>query len=721
VAKTAPQSVTLKGVLRKTARLLGICLFLTIVLGSALGFYLFILSRDLPSLEQLEHYDPRLTTTLLSADGRVIKELYLQRRLFIPLEQIPEDMIHAVLVTEDRRFYDHWGMHLGRIFRAVIIDVASLSFRQGASTLTQQLARNLYLSPEKTINRKLKETLTSLQIERTYSKSEILEMYLTQAYFGHGAYGVESAAQRYFSKSASDLTLEECALLAAQLKAPSHYSPFVRPEAALGRRNLILKFMKNAGYINESQYEIAVNTPIRISPRSQSEFLGIAPYFTEMVRQELEKLGDEIGFDYYKDGLTVYTTLDSRLQACAEEAAKSFLDSLQRNFSERFYRSIAPQLIRDKFPGLSSSEARALLSDHVRLDTLFRDQSQIQLAFVALDPTTGRILAMIGGRNFDESKFNRAVQAVRQPGSAFKPFVYTAAIDNGYPPTYQLLNQDVVVHLPNGKRWAPENYDLSRGGLTTLREGLNRSLNLIAVRLIQEVVRPADVIRYARQMGITTHLDEVDALALGACGVKPIELTAAFGVFANRGVWCKPFGIARITRRDGEILFEQTLERKVALSEQTAYIMTDMLRSALDRGTGAAIRSVYGFTRPAGGKTGTTNDFTDAWFVGFTPQLVAGVWVGVDDPSISLGTGQAGSRAALPLWANFMNMAYDTLKWEVADFIMPDGVIRLDICADSFQRAGQFCPHIIQEVFKVEDAPMESCPLHTGFSRKSRW
>ncbi len=721
MAKKAPQPATLKGVFRKTARLLAICLLLAILGGSALGFYLFILSRDLPSLEQLEHYDPRLTTTLLSADGRVIKELYLQRRLFIPLEQIPEDMIHAVLVTEDRRFYDHWGMHLGRIFRAVIIDIASLSFRQGASTLTQQLARNLYLSPEKTINRKLKETLTSLQIERTYSKSEILEMYLTQAYFGHGAYGVESAAQRYFSKSATDLTLEECALLAAQLKAPSHYSPFVRPDAALGRRNLILKFMKNAGYITESEYETAVNAPIRVSPRSQTEFLGIAPYFTEMVRQELERLGDEIGFDYYKDGLTVYTTLDSRLQACAEEAAKTFLDSLQRNFSERFYRSIAPQLVREKFPGLSSSETRALLADHARLDTLFRDQSQIQLAFVALDPTSGRILAMIGGRNFDESKFNRAVQAVRQPGSAFKPFVYTAAIDNGYPPTYQLLNQDVVVHLPNGKRWAPENYDLSRGGLTTLREGLNKSLNLIAVRLIQEVVRPADVIRYARQMGISTHLDEVDALALGACGVKPIELTAAFGVFANRGVWCRPFGIARIARRDGEILFEQTLERKVALSEQTAYIMTDMLRSALDRGTGAAIRSVYGFTRPAGGKTGTTNDFTDAWFVGFTPQLVAGVWVGVDDPSISLGTGQAGSRAALPLWANFMNMAYDTLKWEIADFIMPDGVIRLDICADSFQRAGQFCPRIIQEVFKVEDAPLESCPLHTGFSRKGRW
>lgn len=711
----------MSGVIQKTTVLVAVGAALMAV--AILGFWIYLnaLSRQLPSLEQLEHYDPRLTTTLLSSDGKVIKELYVQRRLIIPLEDIPEELIQAVLVTEDRAFYRHWGMHLGRLFRAAIIDVFTLSFSQGASTLTQQLARNLYLTPEKTITRKLKETLTALQIERTYSKQEILEMYLTQALFGHGAYGVEAAAQKYFSKTASDLSLEECALLAAQLKAPSHYSPFARPQAALGRRNLILKFMRNAGYISDERYQAAIKTPLRVVARSSLDILGTAPYFTEMVRQDLEKLGPEYGFDYYKDGLTVYTTLDSRLQACAEEAVRDHLDSLQKNFSAKFYRNLAPRLVTQKFPNLTPAEMRKLLANHARLDTLFPDQSTLQVAFIALDPASGAILAMIGGRDFETSKFNRAVQAIRQPGSAFKPFAYTAAVDNGYPPTYRLLNQDVVVKLPDGKVWAPENYDHSRGGLTTLREGLQRSLNLIAVRLVQEIVRPIDVVRYAQQMGISTKLDAVDAISLGACSVIPIEMASAFSVYANRGVWCEPFGVERIVKQGGEVVLEHTLKRKVALSEQTAYIMTDMLRSVVDHGTGAAIRSTFDFRRPAAGKTGTTNDFTDAWFVGFTPQLVAAVWVGVDDPAVSLGEGMSGARGALPIWGRFMKSAYDILGWEVADFPMPDGVVKLDICADSYLKANRSCPHVIQEVFRLEDAPMDLCNTHGGFLRRLKW
>ncbi len=707
--------------MKKALRLIIISSLLLVVFGIGLGIYLSVLSKELPSLEQLEHYDPRLSTSLVSADGKIIKELFVQRRLFVPYDQMPQDFIQAILVTEDREFYNHWGMHLGRMFRAAFFDVISLSFSQGASTLTQQLARNLYLSPEKTIKRKLKETLTALQIERTYSKQEILEMYLTQAYFGHGAYGVEAAAQRYFSKSASELTLEECALLAGLLKAPSHYSPYQHPNAALGRRNLILKFMLDSGVINQERYQEAVSRPVMVTDRTGMDALGIAPYFTENVRIELEKLGDQYGFDYYKDGLTISTTLDSRLQACAEAAVKKQLDILQKDFSQRFYQNTAPQLVRKKFPKLSRGESRSLLADHTRLDSLFPEQSRVQVAFVALDPTNGHILAMIGGRDFEESKFNRATQAIRQPGSAFKPFAYTAAIDNGYPPTYRLLNQDVVVYIPGSGRWAPENYDGSRSGLTTLREGLQRSLNLVAVRLVQEVVRPADVVRYAHQMGISTKLDEVDAIALGACGVLPIELTAAFGSYANHGILCKPLDITKIAKRDGDVLYEQAPSRKVALSEQTAYIMADMLRSVVDRGTGASIRSTYGFRRPAAGKTGTTNEFTDAWFVGFTPQIVAGVWVGLDDPAVSLGPGMAGARAALPIWANFMNAAYDTMRWREADFVMPEGVVRLDICTDSYLKAREYCPHVIKEVFRAEDAPLDFCPVHTGYSSRKEW
>jgi penicillin-binding protein 1A len=720
-AKSKSSDLSKSRILRKALHL-GILLSLVlVVLCVGLGIYLSVLYKQLPSLEQLEHYNPRLTTTMLSADGKVIKELYTQRRLYVPLEQIPEDMVQALLVTEDRDFYGHWGINLWRIFRAAVYDVIHLSRRQGASTLTQQLARNLFLTPEKTVTRKLKEALTALQIERTYSKPEILEMYLTQHNFGHGAYGVEAAAELYFGKSASEMTLEECALLAGELKAPSHYSPYQHPQAALGRRNLILKFMLGSGYLTRERYQTAVNTPLNVVPRSDLSNLGTAPYFTETMRQQLEQLGDSLGFDYYKDGLTVYTTLDSRLQACAETAVAAQLDTLQKVFTRHFYRSVAPDLIRAKYPKITYSEYKTLIEDRARMDTLFAAQALVQVAFIALDPSTGNILALIGGRNFEESKFNRAVQAIRQPGSSFKPFAYTAAIDNGYSPTYRLLNQDVVVNLPGGQRWAPENYDHSRGGLTTLREGLQRSLNLIAVRLVQEVVRPSDVVRYAQQMGITTKLDAVDAIALGACSVIPIELTAAFGAFANHGVLCEPFGIQRIVKGEGDVLFEQIPKRKVALSEPTAYIMTDMLRSVVDHGTAAATRSVYNFNRPAAGKTGTTNDFTDAWFVGFTPQLVAGVWIGLDDPAISLGEGMSGAHAALPIWANFMRMAYDSLGWEEADFSMPVGVVRLDICADSFQKAREFCPNVITEVYKVDDAPMDLCPLHTGYSRKGKW
>ncbi|MFH1862215.1 MAG: PBP1A family penicillin-binding protein [bacterium] len=702
----------------------GIGALFLLPLIAGLGVYLAILSKDLPSLEQLEHYDPHLSTTILSADGEIIKELFIQKRHFVPLEQVPEDLMQAVIVTEDRRFFDHWGLHLGRIFRAILIDIAHLSFKQGASTLTQQLARNLYLTPEKKISRKLKETLTALQIERTYSKREILEMYLTQAYFGHGAYGVEIAAQRYFSKNVSNLTLDECALLAAQLKAPTHYSPFTRPQAAIGRRNLILGFLYKTGYLDESRYQRAVSAPLRITKYVSSDQEGLGPYFSEMVRIQLERMGDELGFDYYQDGLTIYSTLDSRLQACAEHAVSAHLDTLQKAFNPYFKNRIAPGLIREKFPNLSSTETYRLLNDPEQMDSLFKEQSRIQAAFVALDPSTGRILALVGGRSFTESKFNRAVQAIRQPGSAFKPFAYTAAIDNGYSPTLQLLNQDVVVHLPNGDRWAPENYDRSRGGLTTLREGLSKSLNLVAARLVQEIVNPSDVVHYAQQMGIHTKLDAVDAIALGCSGVLPIDITAAYGVFANRGVWCEPFGIIRVVNQEGSILHEHSLNRKVALSEQTAYIMTDLLKSVVNNGTGASIRSRFGFSRPAAGKTGTSNDFKDAWFIGFTPQLVVGVWVGLDDPAVSLGSeysGQSGSRAALPIWAIFMNAAYDTLGWEVADFIMPDGVVRMEICAESFKKANDSCPQIIQEVFRVENAPLETCPIHRGSSRWGRF
>jgi penicillin-binding protein 1A len=332
---------------------------------------------------------------------------------------------------------------------------------------------------------------------------------------------------------------------------------------------------------------------------------------------------------------------------------------------------------------------------------------------------SGKVLALIGGRDFVKYKFDRAVQAVRQPGSVFKPFVYLTAVDNGYPPTFRLLNQDVVMIDGSGKRWAPPNYDHSRGGLTSLRDGLKHSLNLVTIRLVQEAVPPQKVVEYARRMGFTSSIDAVDAIALGSSGVIPLEAVTAFSVFGEGGVLMKPYMIERIEDRNGTVIEKNSSVRTEVISEQTAYMMTSLLRSVMNEGTGGSARWQYGFTRDAGGKTGTTNEYTDAWFIGFTPQLCAGVWVGLDDPAYSLGRGQSGSEAALPIWARFMKTTYDSLQLPEVRFLEPEGMVHLEICRDSYLIATQYCPKTFKELFIAKYAPTDSCKTHKGrkFSR----
>jgi len=331
---------------------------------------------------------------------------------------------------------------------------------------------------------------------------------------------------------------------------------------------------------------------------------------------------------------------------------------------------------------------------------------------VAVEPSTGDILAMVGGRDFGKSKFNRPVQSIRQPGSVFKPFSYIAAIDNGYSPTFQLLNQDVVIINADGSRWVPQNYDLSHGGMTTLREGLRRSLNLVAVRLVQEVVPPRLVRKYARQLGISTPIAAVDAIALGSSGVYPIEITSAFSALANGGIRCQPRSITEIRDRFGDEIASYPITREIALDSATAFIITNMLETVMNRGTGGSVRWKYKFYKTAAGKTGTTNDFTDAWFMGFTPRMACGVWVGLDDPSESLGPGQAGSRAALPIWAVFMKSVYDSLGWEDQDFVMPRDVVKLEICDETKELATPYCPVRKWEVFREDAQPLNKCHKH---------
>ena len=675
------------------------------VLGAFLLFlflgilYFLYLIQGMPSLKELENINPALVTRIYSDDGKLIHELFTYKRIYVPYDKIPPHTIQALLATEDREFFRHWGINIKRIPKALLVDLLSMSFRQGFSTITMQLARNLYTKKigfRKNINRKLREILTAIQIERTYSKKEILEMYLNMAYFGHGAYGVESAARRYFGKHASELTPDESAILIALLKSPAYYSPINHPDKAKQRRNLVLHNMLECHYLTPEQYDSLSALPVHANP--QEEYSKIAPYFTEYVRLQLNKMQDSLGVNVYEDGLNVYTTLNTTIQACMDSAVREFLPKLQEQ--------VTKNLLRWK------------RQKHIP-DSVFEKKSKVQLAFVAIDHHNGHILAMVGGRNFAESKFNRAVQARRQPGSAFKPFLYTAAIDNGYPPTFKLLNQPVVVYNPDGSRWDPENFTKKFGGLTTLRDGLRKSINLIAVRLILEI-GPEAVVEYAHRMGIQTPLRPFPSLAVGSSEVIPLQLVSAYSVFANQGIRVKPIAITRIEDRYGNVLYEAHPQKQEVLSRATAYIMTNLLEDVVNRGTGGSIRWKYHFYAPAAGKTGTTNDYTDAWFVGFTPHLTAGVWVGLDDPELKLGPGQTGAHAALPFWVLFMKCVYDTLHLSPEPFKQPPDVVRLQVCEDSGKLATPYCPRVIEEVFNVKYRPTEYCDLHPGPHRRKK-
>jgi penicillin-binding protein 1A len=677
--------------------------------------YIFYLAQDLPSLDQLENYDPDLVTRIYSADGKILDELYLEKRIFISIDEIPNNMKNALIASEDRRFYDHWGISMRDLFRAVVINIISLSYEQGFSSLTQQVARTLYdsIGFKKTIVRKIKEIITAIQIERTYTKSEILEMYLNNVHFGHGTYGVQAAAKRYFGKSASALTLGESAMIVGILPAPARYSPVRHPERAHYKRNVVLRVMRDQRYITNDIYSEA--RVIESENVIEFQAKGTAPYFTEYVRRVMEKEDDHLGVNIYRDGLKIYTTLDTRLQDIAE---KSLMKSIKRNqdklnerlfndeeeFSQLAYHSIYP----------IDTVKMMMEGDSILYEDL-RNKLLVQGAFIALDPTTGAILAMIGGRPDYHDQYNRAVQAKRQPGSVFKPFVYTTAIDNGYPVTKQLLNQPLVLRVLNAEgeweKWMPRNYDGTTSGLTTLREGIRKSVNLIAVRVVKELVPAREVKAMAERMGLTTNIRAVDAIALGTSEVYLLDVVNAYSAFANKGVLNQPFGISKVEDRYGNTIKEYYPIREEVLREESAYVMTTMLQTVMDAGTGGSARWRHNFYHPAGGKTGTTQNWTDAWFVGFSKQLAAGVWVGVDDPQVSLGESQDGSRVALPAWARFMTAAHDTLGLTQKKFERPDGVINVEICSLTKDKPTNLCP-LETEIFIKGTEPSQLCKVH---------
>ena len=691
---------------------------LGIILSGAIIVLLFIgfLSRDLPSLEQLENYDPDLVTRIYSIDGKVLNELFVQKRVFVELFNIPNHMQNAVIASEDRRFYEHWGLSVRSVARAIGVNILSLSYRQGFSTLTQQLARNLYktIGFEDSILRKIKEVITAVQIERTYTKDEILEMYLNTVHFGHGTYGVEAATKRFFGKESKDLSVDESALLVGLLPSPASYSPVRHPEKGRKRRNTVLRLMKEQGYITHSEH--AQYRAMTLESVTDEPTRGLAPYFTEYIRRLLEKEDDVLDINIYRDGLKIYTTLDSRLQELAEKIVLDAIIKSQGKLNNRIINNQEEFELLGHLTIYEEDSVKMMMQGEAQLYKDLRSKLLVQTAFVAINPKTGGIMAMIGGRPDYHDQYNRAVQAKRQPGSVFKPFVYTTALENGYTVSQQLLNQPVVLNVQNTDgswvKWKPQNYGGSTGGLTTLREGLRKSLNLISVRIVQQDYAPAEQVKLtAQRMGISTDIRAVDAIALGTSEVIPHEMVAAYAAYANKGVYSKPIAITKIEDRYGNTIREYHTAQYEVLSEETAFLMTNLMQTVMDRGTGGSARWKYNFTRPAAGKTGTTQGWSDAWFVGFTPQIAAGVWFGVDDYQVSLGKGQDGSKAALPSWAQFMRDSHKTLDLPRVNFQKPSGIIVSEICSVSKMGSRKSCP-IEKELYKSGTEPSQKCRIH---------
>ena len=697
--------------------------------------FIYYVISGLPSLEQLENPRPQLASTVYSADGEVLGQFFIENRIETRVDSLPSYVPEALISTEDRKFYTHWGVDLDRFAKAMVKNVLTFSY-EGASTITQQLAKNLYNLKGKHENvfetgiRKIREWITAVQIEKTYTKKEILTLYLNVSYFGKSAYGIESASRVYFGKSASQLTLPEAAVMIALLKSSAYYNPSTHPENALARRNLVMHNMVVNNMLSQGKYEELKEKPIVLASGKADGNTGIAPYFMEYIRQQLESMVDKYGYDIYRDGLSIYTTLDSRMQKIANKASEDHLKKFQPIFDKRWNWNKNKALLAnildrdiklsDEYKNASTPQEKADVYNKLKNDKDFVDRekknsTRIQVGFVVIDPKDGNIKALVGGENQNFGRgLNHATGIRRQSGSAFKPFVYTVAIDNGYFPAYTLLNQKFE---HNG--WSPDNFEADEyGGYTTLRYGLVHSLNVIAGRMTtSDIAPPSQVVKFAKNMGIESPLNPYPSLALGTAEVSPLEMTSAYGTLANKGVHVSPISILKIEDKNGILIDQFVPEYKEAVSPQTASIVTNMMEDVINSGTGVGVRKYFKY--PAAGKTGTTQDYADAWFVGFTPDLAAGVWVGFDDHRVKFteSYGQ-GAVAALPIWAMFMEGAYKQLNLPVDYFELAPGVINAQFCKATMDNgdtklATSNCPEVVTDIINSKNLPGE-CDIHTG-------
>jgi len=753
--------------MRRLLKVVLVLMVLLILCAGGTGTFLWYLwSSNLPYIGSLEGYEPPIITEVFSSGGEVIGRFFEEKRIVVPLDRVPPHLIQAFIAAEDDRFFEHRGVDLISIIRAFIKNVQAGKIAQGGSTITQQVTRSLLLkNPEKTYRRKAREAILSLQIEKKFSKERILFLYLNQIYLGHGAYGVEAAAQTYFQKSASELNLAESALLAGLPQAPSRYSAFHHFDSAKKRQRYVLDRMVENRFITKQEADSAFLRPLPLQEEAQNPFAR-APYFTEHVRKYLyETYGSEV---LYRGGLKVVTTLDLAAQEKAQKALEQGLRDLDKREGYRAPLRHLPETAVQEFLELCARKARksplhpgdvvegvvlkvddqaqqvmvgcgfepaVLPLEHMKWarkpnpkihhsagpvrrpsavltagDVIFvrlleppgegrkgwvvglEQEPVVQGALTCLESDTGRILAMVGGLNYWESQFNRAVQARRQPGSAFKPIIYAAALDHGMTPSTTILDAPYVAPMQEpGKLWRPENYRRKFLGQTLFRWGLIRSMNVITIKILRKTgVGPT--IRCAKNLGIESDLSPDLSLALGSSGVSLLEITRAYAAFANNGMLPRPYFIDRVEDRHGAVLEENQPEIREALSPQTAFVMTDLLKGVIQEGTGWRIKALK---RPAAGKTGTTNDLRDAWFVGYTPGIVTGVWVGYDD-RVPMGNGETGSRAASPIWLQFMqDFLHDR---PVVDFPIPEGVVFAKIDARDGLLAG---PHSEKTVFQA--------------------
>jgi penicillin-binding protein 1A len=636
-------------------------------------FGIWALFAGLPGREELRTLgEMPQATTLYDVHNRPVFTIFKEYRIEVPLEKISPHLRRAIVAFEDQRFEEHSGFDLIRIIGAAWADLREGRAAQGGSTLTQQLARQSFLTREKRLWRKAREIALAMRIEGVYSKEEILELYLNKVYFGDGLYGAEAAARGYFGKSATDLDLSEAALLAGLVNAPSVNAPTVNLSRALARRSLVLKAMYDQRIITDEAFKRASNAKVMLRDVLRREEPH-GQYFKEEVRQRLVK---QFGWERLSEGgLRVYTTIDPAMQESAEANIAKSLEQIEARRARRTRNRKAQR------PG-----------------------EPLEAALVALDPSTGEVRAMVGGRDFKTSRFNRAAQALRQPGSAFKPFVYAAALEAGYSPSSLVTNLDEPIQTLEGA-WMPEDEHLEASAMT-VRTALRTSSNRAAVRMLEEIgINKA--VAQARKMGMGD-VPSVPSLALGSGEVTLMAMTSAYASFADQGQLRPAIFIRRVEDADGKVLFEVKPKAEQVLSPQTAFLMTSMLSDVVNYGTAYKARQ-EGFTFPAAGKTGTTNDYVDAWFVGFTPKLVTGVWIGFDKPQTIVANGFAG-ELAVPLWARFMKQATATDGPE--PFKAPHGLVAVNVCRQSGRLPGPYCDRVITEYFAEGTAPTQVCQEH---------